>query len=293
MIPQNLPDDINVELLFNYYPKGSCKASFMGLHHRNSYSDVIGIEQEDDDVLHVDIGRNGLYNSLPEYMFHPMDRFNELPKLEEKELFKAEYEKQEQEKRHARQFFAPIDAALFRLRLKVRECLQDYYETDKVIMDILCDEMTSEQKENRFIRRLLPFLPYCKFIRGNKTLLTMMMRKVFIEEWLKIEVCQKGIVTTDDTPRYHCTLGSSLDSCYLGNVFDERTTVYDIHYWSDDDCDDQFMSFVGEVEQLRCFIQDYFMSIDEVLTFNICNDGAPLRLNDEVIYNYLNFNTNI
>ena len=291
--PVNLPDDLNVELLFSFYPKGHCKAFFKGLHKRNAYSDIIDIEQGDKDTLLVDIGRNSLYDALPEYMFHPIDRFNELPKLEEKERFAEEYEKQEKEKEKARRFFAPIDTMLFKLRMDVRERLLAYCESNKALIDILADEMSREQKDNRFIQQVVPFLPSCKIIRGNKTLITLLLRKVFIEEELRIDAHQANLEFTDGSPRYDYTLGSSLGDCYVGNTYNVPTCVYDIHYWSEDECNENFLSFVNEVDQLRLFIQDYFMSVDEVLIFNISHDGAPLRLNDEIIFNYMNYNTNI
>ena len=49
-----------------------------------------------------------------------------------------------------------------------------------------------------------------------------------------------------------------------------------------------------EIEEFRDFVQDYFLSVDSVLEFDIHNDDAPaLRLNDTVLYNYLNYNTNL
>ena len=292
-LPVNLPDDLNVELLFEYYRKGNCKASFKGLHKRNAYSDIIGIEQEYEDKLLVEIARNSLYDALPEYMFHPIDRFNELPKLEEKDRFDEEYGKQEKEKENARRFFAPLDILLLKLRMDVRECLLPYCESNKALIDIIADEMTQEQKDNRFIQQVVPFLPSCKRIRGNKTLLTLMLRKVFIEEGLTIDVQSTSLEFTDTNPRYDYTLGSTLGDCYVGNTYHVPTNVYNIHYWSDDECNENFLTFVKEVDQLRMFIQDYFMSVDEVMIFNIIHDGAPLRLNDDIVFNYLNYNTNI
>ena len=292
-LPLFLPDDLNVELLFSFYPKGQCKASFKGMHKRNAYSDIIGIEQDGKNALHVGIGRNSLYDALPEYMFHPIDRFNELPKLEEKERFAEEYEKQEKEKDNARRFFAPIDTMLFKLRMDVRERLLPYCESNKALIDIIADEMTEEQRNNRFIRQVIPFLPSCKNIRGNKTLITMMLRKIFIEEGLRIEVHQTSLEFTDSSPRYDFTLDSDLGDCYVGNTYNQLTCVYDIHYWSDEECNEQFLTFVKDVDVLRAFIQDYFMSVDKVLIFNISHDGPPLRLNDDIIFNYLNYNTNI
>ena len=121
----------------------------------------------------------------------------------------------------------------------------------------------------------------------------MMLRKVFIEEGLRIDARQASLEFTDSLPRYNYTLGYNLGDCYVGNTYNVPTSVYNIHYWSDEECNKDFLTFVKEIDQLRIFIQDYFMSVDEVLIFNITHDGAPLRLNDEVVFNYLNYNTNI
>lgn len=292
-IPANLPNDINVELLYSYFPKGTCKVRFKGLHKRNAYSDIIDIEEADENSMVINIGRDSLYNALPEFMFHPIDRYNELPPLEEKERFAQEYEMQEKEKESAYRLFAPIDTLLLQLRISVRERLLQYYENDKVIIDLIADTLSPSQQENRFIRQVLPFIPSCKHIRGNKTLITFMLRKILREDNLSVTLHHDEQEFTDDDPRYDYTLGANLGSCYVGNTFGQKVTTYDIHYWSDDECNANFLSYLDEIEELRHFIQDYFMSLDEILSFNIWCDATPLRLNDDIVYNYLNYNTNI
>ena len=70
VLPKNIPEDINVELLLSYFPKGSCKVAFKGLHKRNTYRDIVEIEKRDEETLLISVARNSLYNSLPEYLFH-------------------------------------------------------------------------------------------------------------------------------------------------------------------------------------------------------------------------------
>lgn len=293
MLPKNIPEDINVELLLSYFPEGSCKVALNGLHKRNSYKDIIDIEERRDGSLLLGIGRNSLYNSLPEFMFHPIDRFDNIPKIEEKERFAEEYQKQEKEKENAYKFFAPIDLLLLQLRVKVRNGIIQYVQSNKVLIDVVGDELTDKQTENRFIRQTLKFLPSCKNIRGSKTLLTFMLRKIFVEEGLKIDIHHKTITYTDKTPKYFDGLDSAIGESYVGNVFDEESTLYDIHYWSEDGCDENFMKFVEDIEQYRLFIQNYFLSIEDTIHFYICKNDAPLRLSDDIIFNYLNYNTNL
>lgn len=293
MLLKNIPEDINVELLLSYFPEESYRVVFRGLHKRNSYKDIADVEEKRDGTLLFGIGRNSLYNALPEFMFHPVDRFDNIPKSEEKERFAEEYQKQEQEKEHAYKFFAPIDLFLLKLRVMVRERLNEYVDNNKVLIDTICDGLTEEQKSNRFIRNTLQFIPACKTIRGDKTLLTFLLRKVFIEEDLQIEKHHETVTYKDEKPKYADGLDAVLEESYVGNVFDERTTIYDIFYWSEDDCNEHFLKFVEDVDLYQSFVQDYFISIEETLRFNICKDEVPSRLSDDRVFNYLNYNTNL
>lgn len=293
MIPKNIPDDINIELLLSLFPEGECKVSFNGTHKRNTYNDFMGLEELSDNTVLLNVGRSSLYNSLPELLFHSIDRFDNLSPKYDRDKFEEEYDAQELEKEKAHKFFAPFDLLLLHLRMKVRDRLEVYTESDKKMIDILGDELTESQKSNRFVKKALPFLPLCKSIRGNKTYLTLMLRKIFMEEGLTINVCDQKHTFIDSHPRYNIILGSDTDSIFLGNTFDEQTLTYSIHYWSEEECNESFMQFVEELETFREYIQDYYLAVDGIIEFDISSDEEPIVLSDEKTYNYMNYNTNI
>ena len=293
VVPENLPADINAETLLGLLPEGSYTVSFHGLHKRNTYRDVVGMEADYQGRANVELARMSLYNSLPEFMFHPIDRFDNLPQHEEKERFEEQLEQQQQEIEDAYRFFAPIDTLLIWLRSEVRQRIEQYAGTDIIMQQILGDELTDEQRANRFIRQIVPLLPHCKTIRGNKTLLTLLLRKVFMEEGLRISVGRESVTLTDDSPRYDERLDMELGRGYVGNSYCDTVTTYTIHYWSDDECGPEFLQFIREVDDLRLFLTDYFLSVEEELKFIISHDEPPLRLGDDIFYNYLNYNTNL
>lgn len=262
------------------------------MHKRNAYNDILDIEKEQDKFL-LHLGRNSLYNSLPEYLFHCIDRFDNIPEREKKQRFSEEYAKQEREKEQAYKFFSPIDTLLFQLRLEVRERMNKYVESNIVIQDILLDKLTTEQRENRFIKRTIPYISSCKTIRGNRTLITLLLRKVLADEGIKINVKSKRTEFTDEKPRYGNSEGCEIGDVYIGNTYSESVLTYSISYWSDEDCNDEFLLFVNDLEIFRQFVQDYFISVDSVLVFDVSKDLSPLRISDTTQYNYLNYNTNI
>ncbi|WP_287656460.1 hypothetical protein [Bacteroides sp.] len=289
-----LPDDINIEDILSYLPKESYRVSVNGLHKRNSYKDIINYEETPDGKTEFHVGRNGLYNSLPEYMFHPINRFDNIPERERKERFAEEYAKQELEKENAHKFFSPIDVLLLDLKTKVKEKINQLSSDNIFIQNIIGDTLTEKEKSNRFIQRTIPFLPNCKRIRGNKTLITFMLRKVLFEEGLSLN--KENIVSEihDKEPQYNSKIEDfQLNSMYLGNEFSENIMTFTINYWSDEECSEHFNLFLEELETYRLFIKDYFFSIEDELCFHINSDYPTLRLADDIIYNYLNYNTNL
>ena len=289
-----LPDDINIEDILSYLPKESYRVSVNGLHKRNSYKDIINYEETPDGKTDFHVGRNGLYNSLPEYMFHPINRFDNIPERERKERFAEEYAKQELEKENAHKFFSPIDVLLLDLKTKVKEKINQLSSDNIFIQNIIGDTLTEKEKSNRFIQRTIPFLPNCKRIRGNKTLITFMLRKVLFEEGLSLN--KENIVSEihDKEPQYNSKIEDfQLNSMYLGNEFSENIMTFTINYWSDEECSEHFNLFLEELETYRLFIKDYFFSIEDDLCFHINSDYPTLRLADDIIYNYLNYNTNL
>ncbi len=291
---QFLPNDINIEDILTYLPADSYRLAFSGLHKRNSYCDIISYDESEDGKIDFQIGRRSLYNSLPEYMFHPVNRFDNIPEIEKKERFAEEYAKQEQEKENAYRFFAPLDILLLELKINVKDKLRQYYSSNKIMQDIIGDTLSEIESNNRFVKRVIPYLPYCKAIRGNKTLITLLIRQVLFEEGLMIQYGNYTYRLNDVFPHYNCeVVDELLNDTFVGNEYDEQITTYSIHYWSDDECTEQFDTFLDELDVFRGFIQDYFFSIEDILKFQIVTDGYPLRLSENLFYNYLNYNTNI
>ena len=55
MLPRNIPEDINVEELLLYYPKGECKIEIKGMHKRNSYYDIVDVHEDRNKILHINM----------------------------------------------------------------------------------------------------------------------------------------------------------------------------------------------------------------------------------------------
>lgn len=291
----NIPNDIKAEVVLNYF-KGYIKnVDLSGMHKRNAYIDVLAVTCTSEGVK-CEIARDGIYDILPEALFHPIDRFDNIPANEYKERFAEEYEQQQIEEDNARTFFAPFDNHLICLNQTIEKLKEPGRYDHSIILEILLDRIPDEYTSNRFIKRLLPYIPQCSKIRGDRTLLSLIIRKILFDEGIQLEISEIESTFDDRNPRYNCHIQNSdedFTDLYLGSSFDESTLEYTVKYWDEDECSGEFHSFVYEVRIFEEFINDFFIGIEANLKFNIITHTLPVRLSEEICYYYLGYNTNL
>lgn len=288
------PSDIRAESVNNYFGNMKKDLIFRGNHKRNAYEDILSVSQEIDS-LKIELARQGLYDILPEALFHPIDRFESITANEYKERFAEEVEQQEIEEANARDFFAVYDKVIFDLSCVLTRLKEEAYSDNGVLADIICDMLPKKYESNRFVFRTIEFTPRCQMIRGNTTLITFMLRKVLAEEGLKLLMTPQQMSLKDADPRYDCQVHQDGDGSelYLGNCYEENVLCYEVQYWNDDFCDETFLRFIEEIKEYENFVNDFFMGVETLLHFNISTHTLPVRLSDDVCYNYLNYNTNL
>lgn len=290
----NIPSDIRAEIVSTYFDIANAEISFLGSHKRNAYEDILTFSQFDD-IVKIELSRQGLYDILPEALFHPIDRFNNIPANEYKERLTEEIEQQHIEESNARNFFSIYDKFIFGLSSIVSQLKQSEYGDNRILSDIICDSIHDKYKSNRFVNRALEFVPRCHSIRGNVSMITLMLRKILSEERLELVRNNSQWSFEDNQPRYNCNIqddDSPID-LYLGNHYEDNVISYEIQYWNEDFCNNSFLNFVDEIKVFEDFINDFFMGVDILIHFNISTYTLPVRLSDDICYNYLNFNTNL
>lgn len=290
-----IPKDIRAEIINNYLGNVKKDISFMGSHKRNAYEDILAVSQ-DNETITIELSRQGLYDILPEALFHPIDRFDDIPSNEYKERFAEEAEQQRTEETNARTYFSLYDQFIFDLSSAVAEVKQEEYGDNRVLSEIICDSFTDEYKANRFISRIREFTPGCKSIRGDISKLTLILRKIMADEGLRLIPSNTHKTFTDIYPRYCCRFlqeDDMPDDVYLGNTFEENVMCYDVRYWNDEYCNESFPDFINEIKVFEDFLNDYFMGIGTSIHFNISTQTSPVVLSDELSHNYLDYNTNL
>lgn len=290
----SIPADIRAEIVCNYLAGVPVDISFLGSHKRNAYEDILSLVEEDGD-LRIRLSRPGMYDILPEALFHSVDRFDNIPANEYKERFAEEVEEQRKEEADARSYFSPYDNFIFGLGSAVVGLKSRDFSDNRILSDIICDSLPDKYKSNRFVAHAIEFMPRCRSIRGNATLLTLMLRKIMADEGLRLTCEDRPVSFEDEAPRYNCRVrhqGGS-EELYLGNCYDEEMLCYDVQFWDEDRCDETFLNFVAEIRIFQDFLNDYFMGIETSLRISVSTVALPVRLSDEMCFNYLNYNTNL
>lgn len=293
MLP-TFPEDIKVEYLLNFFPREQRKVDLLGSHQRNAYEDIMAVYEESDGRLRFSVGRNGIYDILPESLFHPIDRFEGIPANVYKERVRDEIEQQQIEEDNARGFFRPFDRFLLELSGIVSQVKESFSDSN-VIADIITDSLSETYLSNRFVIRTKPFLAYCRDIRGDKILIALMLRKVLLEEGIYLNLKLERQEIKDKEPQYKTNLDDKEEGnrFYLGNEFEEEIEIFNILYWNNKECSDKFMDFIDEIKVYEKFINDFFVGIESKIRFEIRTETLPVRLSDNICHNYLNYNTNL
>ena len=230
-------------------------------------------------LIVISIARNGLYDVLPEGLFHPFTRYNNL----DAEDRKKEFQKQKQEEINARKFFMPLDNEFFVQRVNLElellqlvrnpiNILKKYFFNDQGIPDY-------------FARKFMIFLPFTNEIKGDIELTAYSLSEILNEK-----VTHKSFYSVTRNIRNNLAGNSSNGNNVLGenficgDYFEENLLNWEFLIILKDDS--KFSNFtemennIGEKIIEKFF--DFFIPVEiEVKTHILCESGLQLQLSND------------
>lgn len=238
--------------------------------HRRDILDIATID--DDNKLHLNLSRNGLYDYLPEGLFHAKTSKGHVSYPEIRKTYKKEEEK-------ARHFFSPLENEFFRQKLNIetneQDLLNDFLNLDdKFLIKFWKIDPTIPKS---YLLKLLKLLPYSYKIAGDLELTSLCLENI-IQKKVKITktYCPKAIENSE--------LNSTLN--FLGTNFtlsNNQDTILQPVYEVEigpilEDNIENYLRKDGFLKFLEVFY-DYFFPIEvEIKTSYIINqkDGFLL-----------------
>ncbi len=141
---------------------------------RSHRRDILDIGNIENDTLNINLSRNGLYDQLPEGLFHKIHA--DKTKTSYSELRKT-YKKEEKEARH---FFLPLENEFFNQKLNIenkeRELLNNFLNLDDDFLITFWKVDKTIQK--KYLLKLLKLLPYSYKIAGDLELTKLCLEKI-------------------------------------------------------------------------------------------------------------------
>ncbi len=173
-------ENLKAEVLVSEIQENSTSEINFLINNSSTFSrsyrrDVINVEKlEEEHALLLNLSRNGIYDSLPEGVFHS--------KRESKKgvSYTAKRKKYKKEEKHARAFFSPIENEFFYQRLKIEKKERDLLENFYSLKDDLLIDFWKIDKEipKSYILKLIKLLPYSYKIAGNLELTRLSLEKI-------------------------------------------------------------------------------------------------------------------
>ncbi|MFV0607390.1 MAG: hypothetical protein ACK5NK_16300 [Niabella sp.] len=161
------------------------KTQYIGNFKKSFSNDIENIEIEEfgkNTACSIQINRNGIYDLLPEGLFHQTLGSSRVKNVKDAV---SEHKRFNAEEKNARKFFAPIEQILFRYKIqteiaensalydiqngKLNNSFYDFWNLDKSL----------PIKE---ANRLLHLMPHCNFIKGNKAATTIALAYILNKE---------------------------------------------------------------------------------------------------------------
>lgn len=199
------------ELLDNQVQQDAVTMQMENVFSRAFARDILGAKLDDSQPYHpfitLQLSRDGLYDRLPEGLFH---EFSSQRRGGVSEMV-AHYKKQQQEELQARKFFRPIEHEFFlqRVFLEQREkhLLFDAFgkDADQLFLSFW---NISPNLPRVSVNRLVKLLPYMHRIAGNIPLVQLCLQ-VILEEKVSI-VCDHApqqVKSSSGIPLGECRLG--------------------------------------------------------------------------------------
>jgi len=146
------------------------KSTFRRSHRR----DILDIGSIENGLLNLNLSRNGLYDQLPEGLFHTKETSK--GKIAYPQLRKT-YKKEESDARH---FFSPLENEFFNQKLNIENSEQDLLDDFLNLDDNFLIQFwkVDESIPKKYLLKLLKLLPYCYKIAGNIDLTSLCLENI-------------------------------------------------------------------------------------------------------------------
>lgn len=278
--------------------QNSVKTTFVfnGMHERTAKGDELVTTVTSTtkrNTIKYQLKRDSIYHILPEYLFHPLDRYAGTEG--DKEAFLEKRTAQKKIEEEAKEYFYPFDKVLNDLRIKYQTYLNDsILNNERFIIDFIIGD-DAVDKNNPFIRACLPYLLYLRGSRGSDALLTLALKMTFGAQMTGYAVRLMERPVDIDAGSCHMSLDGCIDDLFCGNQYVDWTEVITIGYQTSIASSEDIDRINKELTDFMHFFRRRFLSDsqDIEITFGDYRKIPVLSDNSADGPLFLNYNTQL
>lgn len=236
-----------------------------GLHERTSSGDELLLSlrrKQKYTELRFQLKRDSLYHILPEYLFHPLDRYAGAEG--DQEEFEKRYQEQKETEKKALAYFLPYDTVFQQLRIRFQDHLDAHILPNDTFLADFVTEGHEIAKENDYIRSAYPFIPWMRHYRGNFQVLRIILTLALGSE-TKVRPCHRQTKKTNISSACHTTLDGTLSDLYCGNEYEEDIHPLHVTLSRPIRTRQQIAGEANRLARFADFFQTWFLAVEQTL----------------------------
>lgn len=269
---------------------------FNGVHERTAKGDSLNISVSSTakrNAVSYLLKRDSLYHILPEYLFHPLDRYADTDG--DKEAFHDHRATQQKVEAEAKEYFYPFDKTLNELRIRWQDHLNDeILDREAFIVDFIT-EQGNVNKANPFIKACLPNIIHLRANRGSWSLVATALNMAFGNGLATLDKHHAECPVDIDPESCHICLDGTIDDLFCGNSFMDWVEIIYVRYQTEIASSEAIDTITGAIEEFRTFFSQWFLNDRQKLVIEFGDYIKPPVLSDSAADGslYLNYNTQL
>ena len=268
---------------------------FEGVSDRTASGDVLSVDVKNkkntNPSVKFSLKRDSLYHILPEFLFHPIDRYSGT--TGDVAEFDKRYEEQEEQERNALTYFKFFDQNYQELKVKFQLWLNDHiFKGNHFLSEYIIAGYTFNW-ENPFIKAVLPCIPWLRNYRGNKDMIEVAIGYAFAGG-AKVKCFWKDCRMELDK-NIHSSLDGDIDDLYCGPTFQSGSYTWKVNYQTKIDTEKRLNEQITAIKEFSDFFQKWFLNVEDDLIVEFGDWQATPVISDKESMNgiFLNYSTQL
>lgn len=268
---------------------------FNGVSERTALGDDLNVniksKQNTISSIKFTLKRDSLYHILPEYLFHPIDRY--LGTDGDTEEFEKRYKEQEEQKNKALIYFKPFDQHLQQLKITYQQYLnKNIFSGNHFFADFITDGYEINLN-NPYIKAVYLCLPWLRDFRGNDDMIRVALGYAFMGNSSIDKICKESDIPMSDNVPF--CLDNFLGNLYCGETYKEKKCVWNVFFQTEIETEERLHLTRTWIKEFETFFSAWFLSLDDELRVDFGDKQAIPELSDSKSIKgvFLNYSTQL